>query len=62
MTSSDLQIAVLAGSARPKRRALTVAEWICAEHLDGLELVLVEVFGGYALAHPPGTVEVDRRL
>ena len=66
MTPSDLQIAVLAGSTRPKRRALTVAEWICAEHLDGLELVLVDLdamdlpmlaepspaaFGGYALAH-----------
>ena len=66
MTSSDLQIAVLAGSTRRKRRALTLAEWICAEHLDGLELVLVDLdamdlpmlaepspaaFGGYALAH-----------
>ncbi|MHB1535457.1 MAG: NADPH-dependent FMN reductase [Acidimicrobiales bacterium] len=43
MTSPDLRIAVLAGSTRPNRRALSVAEWICAEHLDGLELVLVDL-------------------
>ena len=64
MKTETTRVAVLAGSTRPNRRARAVAEWVCADAHDDLDLVLVDLaevgppmlaeptpaaFGGYTL-------------
>ncbi len=43
LTASLLRVAVVAGSTRPNRQARAVADWVCADPLSDLELVLVDL-------------------
>jgi uncharacterized protein (TIGR02246 family) len=54
MKTETTRVAVLAGSTRPNRRARAVAEWICADTHDDLDLVLVDLaeIGPPMLAEP----------
>jgi NAD(P)H-dependent FMN reductase len=38
-----LRVGVIAGSTRPVRKATVVAEWICADPIPSLELVLIDL-------------------
>jgi len=73
MKTETTRVAVLAGSTRPGRRARAVAEWICADAPDDLDLVLVDLaeagppmlaepapaaFGGYTLEHTKAWAEL----
>ena len=42
--SADLRVGVIAGSTRPGRRALEVADWVCREHgVAGVELTVIDL-------------------
>ena len=38
-----LRVGVIAGSTRPVRQAKVVAEWVCADPIPSLDLVLIDL-------------------